>query len=53
MNNVLRDKGNQLATIDYTKVLGKIEEKIDELSIVCNNEYIDFDNMNGGFESRI
>ncbi|MDO5517400.1 MAG: hypothetical protein Q4F66_07580, partial [Clostridium sp.] len=47
MNNVLRDKGNQLATIDYTKVLGKIEERIDKLSIVCNNEYIDFDNMNG------
>ena len=46
MNNILRDRGNQLANVDYTKVLDKIEERIDELIITCNDEYIDFDNIN-------
>lgn len=46
MNNILRDRGNQLANVDYTRVLDKIEERIDELNITCNDEYIDFDNIN-------
>lgn len=46
MNNILRDKGNQLATVDYTRVLNKIEERIDELNVTYNDEYIDFNNIN-------
>ena len=46
MKNTLRDVSNHLATIDYTKVLQKAEEKVKEISIQSTNTYMDFNNLN-------
>lgn len=53
MSNALRDSSGQLSTIDYTNILKKIEERINEFRIVCNNEYIDFENINTVIKSII
>lgn len=46
MKNALRDVSNHLATIDYTKVLQKAQEKVGEIDIQSTDTYMDFNNIN-------
>ena len=46
MKNSLVDVSNHLSTIDYTNLLKKAMEKIDEIDIRLEDEYIDFNNIN-------
>ena len=46
MKNTLRDRSNHLATIDYTKVLQKAQEKVGKIDIQSTDMYMDFNNIN-------